>query len=103
MKIKELFDLISQGYIPEDFDEWDIADDEGTTAAHIAAMYGLFPIDFDYWSWEDQQWWWELTNNYGATVADYSNSYLENLSTEDADEYEKKSLRIRDVYQMAYS
>ena len=47
--------------LPEDFDQWDLADKNGDTVAHLAAGLGLLPENFDQWG---------LVNMDGVTVRD---------------------------------
>jgi len=49
-----------QGHLPADFDQWELADKNGKTVAHVAAMYGSLPADFSHW---------ELVDKRGKTVA----------------------------------
>jgi hypothetical protein len=48
------------GRLPESFTQWDLADNQGLTVAHEAALLGLLPKDFDRW---------ELATHSGVTVA----------------------------------
>ncbi|MHB8355059.1 MAG: hypothetical protein ACYDCF_11575, partial [Burkholderiales bacterium] len=48
------------GHLPVDFKQWDMAEKDGWTVAHIAAEYGHLPADFKQWA---------MTNNRGWTVA----------------------------------
>jgi hypothetical protein len=54
--------------LPDNFDQWDLADHNGTTVAHIAAAYGHLPDDFSQW---------DLVNNNGVTVAELAKSFDE--------------------------
>jgi hypothetical protein len=47
--------------LPESFDQWDLADKNGSTVAHLAAELGLLPENFDQW---------DLADNDGETVRD---------------------------------
>ena len=54
------YDDARSGYLPADFDQWDLADEDGCTVAHVAAYCGKLPPDFDQW---------DLANKYGWTVS----------------------------------
>ena len=85
----ELLEMIEHNTLPEDFDQWDICDENGWSVAHIyTATYGQLPEGFNQWDLTtsvdditvahvaiikgtlpndfDQ---WELTDNKGWTVA----------------------------------
>jgi hypothetical protein len=40
--------------IPADFDQWDLADEDGRTVAHRAALHGHLPASFSQWSIVDE-------------------------------------------------
>lgn len=47
-------------FLPDDFDQWDLADPEGWTVAHEAVSHGTLPRNFNRW---------DLTACNGETVA----------------------------------
>jgi hypothetical protein len=73
--------------LPKDFNTWEMADENGTTIAHMAARFGHLPSDFNQWELADKDGWtvahatamhenlpetfdkWGLANLYGDTVA----------------------------------
>jgi hypothetical protein len=58
--IYELFEQAREGTLPNGFDQWDLADNDGRTVAHHAAWHGHLLVEFDRWG---------LANNVGWTVA----------------------------------
>jgi hypothetical protein len=75
-----------KGGLPEDFDQWDLSNDEGWTIAHEAASYHRLPANFNQWGLADKEGWtvahtasdgclpedfsqWDLANSKGWTVA----------------------------------
>jgi hypothetical protein len=59
-KYNEYADLVRSHSLPDDFDQWRVANEDGWTIAHEAAMRGCIPADFNQW---------ELANEDGRTVA----------------------------------
>jgi hypothetical protein len=58
---KEIVELIrAKRFLPDGFQDWELADYWGWTVAHEAAKHGCLPPDFDRW---------ELATNSGWTVA----------------------------------
>ena len=55
-------------HLPEGFDRWDLADKTGWTVAHMAATWGRLPQDFDQWG---------LVTKEGLTVADVAGRRLD--------------------------
>ena len=49
------YDDARSGYLPADFDQWDLADEDGMTVAHTAAKSGHLPPDFDRWDLADKR------------------------------------------------
>jgi hypothetical protein len=47
---------------PVNFDQWDLADKNGRTVAHVAALYETLPVNFDQWG---------LTTNRVPSVLSY--------------------------------
>jgi hypothetical protein len=45
------------GHLPADFDQWDIASKDGYTVAHVAAQGGYLPEGFDQWGMADSTGW----------------------------------------------
>jgi hypothetical protein len=43
--------------LPIDFDQWDLADDNGWTVAHCATSHGCLPVDFKQWDVADRDGW----------------------------------------------
>ncbi len=58
--------LAKDGHLPEDFNQWSLADEHGWTVAHEAAKHGHLPVDFEGWSLED---------NFGQNVAHVAAKY----------------------------
>ena len=56
----ELLEMIIKNTLPEDFDQWDICDENGWTIAHTCATVGQLPTSFNQWA---------LADNNGRTVA----------------------------------
>ena len=46
-----------EGALPPDFDGWDLADKDGWTVAHKAAIFGHLPPGFDGWDLADKNGW----------------------------------------------
>ena len=61
MNLRELFNQARDGTLPPDFDQWDLADEQGWSVAHEAAAAQHLPPDFDRW---------ELADMDGYTVRD---------------------------------
>jgi hypothetical protein len=59
-ELESLFIDAVNGDLPPDFSEWDLADHDSWTVAHVAAQAGHLPPDFDRW---------ELADRDGYTVA----------------------------------
>ena len=97
-ELKKLFDQAREGTLPPDFDRWEIADDTGRTAAHVAASYGHLPAGFDRWQIAGKKGWtvaheaayfdhlpldfgqWDLMDDYfGLTVADVVQKRIDGL------------------------
>jgi hypothetical protein len=57
---REYTKLARSGDLPADFDQWGLANKNGWTVAHTAALHGHLPDNFDQW---------ELANENGWTVA----------------------------------
>ena len=60
MNAKQAHTAARYGHLPEGFDRWDMADNQGLTVAHTAARYGHLPEGFDRW---------DMADRYGYTVA----------------------------------
>ena len=60
MDFEKLLKMEEEGTLPNDFKDWDLANDIGVTIAHQAAIFGRLPESFSNW---------ELTDNKGWTVA----------------------------------
>lgn len=58
-EILELFSKAENGTLSEDFQEWNLCDEQGWTIAHQAAYHGHLPENFHSW---------DLTDKYGVTV-----------------------------------
>ena len=82
------------GYLPDDFNDWALEDEEGTSVAHVAAEWGELPEDFDQWDigapWTTVAHWaaehgtipknfptelWYMKDNIGTTVAEVAHEY----------------------------
>jgi hypothetical protein len=50
------------GYLPDDFDQWELLNINGWTVAHVAAAYKHLPANFSRWG---------LVSNDGQTVLSY--------------------------------
>lgn len=61
MRISANFFAARFGLLPDDFNEWGMADSSGWTVAHEAALYGHLPEDFEHL---------EMADRRGETVAD---------------------------------
>jgi hypothetical protein len=57
---REYAKLARSGDLPADFDQWGLADENGWTVAHTAALHGHLPVGFNMW---------DMSNNGGWTVA----------------------------------
>ncbi len=44
-----IFEQALTGDLPENFDQWDLTDQNGWPVAHIAYAAGHLPADFDRW------------------------------------------------------
>jgi hypothetical protein len=53
-EIRTLFGQATEGTLPENFNDWAIADKHGWTIAHEAAHYGHLPKDFSQWTLSDE-------------------------------------------------
>lgn len=50
----DIAELIERtGTLPENFDQWHLADETGWTIAHVAAAHGCLPVDFNQWELAD--------------------------------------------------
>jgi hypothetical protein len=58
--VEDYMRMAREGTLPDGFDQWELADEDGTTVAHVVARYGRLPVGFDGW---------ELADNNGTTVA----------------------------------
>ena len=85
---QELFKLVLENKLPEDFCEWWLSDSSGFTLAHAYAKMHMFPADFPHWGLKDKDGWsvahtaayhgtlppkfnnWFLETNEGVTVAE---------------------------------
>lgn len=54
-----------EGFLPDDYDQWELADPKGWTVAHEAVSHGPLPENFDKW---------DLTADNGETVANIAAS-----------------------------
>jgi hypothetical protein len=79
--------------LPKDFNTWEMADENGTTIAHMAARFGHLPSDFNQWELADKDGWtvahatamhenlpetfdqWEMADEKGRTVAHTAGTY----------------------------
>lgn len=49
LTFKEAVEMVRSEELPSDFDQWALADKDGTTVAHMAALFGTLPEGFDHW------------------------------------------------------
>ncbi len=64
--LEDLFRTAGDDTFPKSFDQWELADENGWTVAHIAAVTNHLPEDFSLWS---------LASNTGWTVAHTAAAY----------------------------
>ena len=82
----DYFEMAREGTLPEGFDQWHLADEDGWTVAHVAAGWRHLPKDFNQWELADKDGWtvahevaahgylpndfqlWDLTDKEGRTV-----------------------------------
>jgi hypothetical protein len=48
--LEKYIEMAKQGTLPPDFDQWELAGENGWTVAHSAAEYGHLPKAFDRWN-----------------------------------------------------
>jgi hypothetical protein len=55
--LEKLFQAAREGALPEDFDQWEFANNVGLSVAHVAAHSGTLPQDFEKWGIKDNRGW----------------------------------------------
>ena len=64
--IGELYKLASKGALPDGFDQYDLADNNGWTVGHSLGLHGHLPDDFNHY---------DLADHNGLTVAQVAEAY----------------------------
>jgi hypothetical protein len=86
-KATRFITMARDGQLPDDFNEWSLANNSGWTVAHQALKAGPLPVDFDAWDMADNTGWtvaheaaannrlpegfslWSMEGGYGYSVA----------------------------------
>jgi hypothetical protein len=56
-RYNQYVELVMEGTLPSDFNQWELADLSGWTVAHTAAKHGTFPASFSQWGLADKNGW----------------------------------------------
>ena len=100
--VRNLINRASTGTLPWNFDQWDLADENGWSVAHEAAAFSNLPKDFNQWDLISKKGWTvaQIAALWGSLPKDFHINYPEHWNSVGPTDKSVESIAIGNGYKV---